>query len=152
MYEFNFTCVSNLVTLDYKMSPRMPKLISSLNGPLCTYLRGQNLHNLTFLRCYGSECPCLVWKWFMKNCGCESINGFDRPPIHLLKRQQYAGDLKGCGVKIHENYLSFWTLTIFQTETESETSAYQENILRATDYTNICFAYCMITRQIWGIW
>ena len=41
------TCVPNLVTLAWKMSSGMPKEAGSLNGPLCTYLMRQNLHDRT---------------------------------------------------------------------------------------------------------
>ena len=44
------TFVPNLVTLAWKMSPEMPKEAGSLNGPLCTYLIWQNLHNRTHPR------------------------------------------------------------------------------------------------------
>ena len=47
---FSPTCVPNLVTLAWKMSPGMPKEAGPLNGPLCAYLMRQNLHNQTHLR------------------------------------------------------------------------------------------------------
>ena len=57
------------------MSSEMPKKASSLNGPLCTYLIRQNLHDRTNLRSWGNKCPCQVWKWSLKNYGGESVNG-----------------------------------------------------------------------------
>ena len=44
---FSSTFVPNLVTLPWKMSPGMPKKVGPLNGPLCTFLMRQNLHNRT---------------------------------------------------------------------------------------------------------
>ena len=58
-----------------KMSPGMSKEASSLNGPLCAYLMRQNLHDRTHPRSWGDKCPCQVWKWSVKNYGCESANG-----------------------------------------------------------------------------
>ena len=40
---FNPTFTPHLATLAWKMSLGMPKLITSLNGPLCAYLMRQNL-------------------------------------------------------------------------------------------------------------
>ena len=65
---------TNLVTLAWKMSSGMPRKAGSLNGPLCTYLMRQNLHDQTRSRCKGNKCPCQVWKWSVKNYGRESIN------------------------------------------------------------------------------
>ena len=44
---FSPTFAPNLVILAYKMIPGMPKETGSLNGPLCTSLIRQNLHNRT---------------------------------------------------------------------------------------------------------
>ena len=47
---FSPTFLPNLVTLAWKMSSGMPKEAGSFNGPLCTYLIRQNLHDQTRLR------------------------------------------------------------------------------------------------------
>ena len=72
---FRPTFVPNLVTLAWKMSSGMPKETGSLNGPFCAYLMSQNLHEWTRPRSSGNKCPCQVWKWSVKNYGCESVNG-----------------------------------------------------------------------------
>ena len=58
--------------LAWKMSSGMPKEVGSLNGPLCTYLMRQNLHDQTPLKSKGNKCPCQVWKWSVKNYGHET--------------------------------------------------------------------------------
>ena len=72
---FRPTYVPNLVTLAWKMSSWRSKEAGSLNGRLCTYLMRQNLHDWTSPRPWGNKCPCQVWKWSVKNCGRESVNG-----------------------------------------------------------------------------
>ena len=57
---FSPTFVPNLVTLAWKMSSGMPKEAGLLNGPLCTYLMRQNLHDQTRPRSLGNKCPCHV--------------------------------------------------------------------------------------------
>ena len=39
----------------------------------------QNIHNRTHPRSQGDECPCHIWKWFLKNYGRESANGVRQP-------------------------------------------------------------------------
>ena len=72
---FRTTYVQNLVTLAWKMTSGRSKEAGSLNGQLCAYLMRQNLHDRTCLRPEGNKCPCQVWKWSVKNCGHESVNG-----------------------------------------------------------------------------
>ena len=60
-----------------------------LNGPLCTYLMRQNLHNRTRPGSQGNKCPCQVSKWSVKNYGRESVNGAClpcRPPAGPTSR------------------------------------------------------------------
>ena len=42
---FNPTFAPNLVTSAWKINPGNPKLITTINGPLCAYWMRQNLHN-----------------------------------------------------------------------------------------------------------
>ena len=106
------TYMPNLVTLSWKMSSRMSKEAGSANGPLCTYLMRQNLRDWARPRSWGNKCPCQVWKWSVKNYGCQSINGAclpcrqnARPPVRPPTRPPdwattIPRALKGCGVKI----------------------------------------------------
>ena len=46
----------------FKIWPRMPKFIGSLNRPLCTYLMRQKLHNGTGPKLNDNEYPWHAWK------------------------------------------------------------------------------------------
>ena len=94
---FRPTYVPNLVTLAWKMSSGRSKEAGSLNGRLCAYLIRQNLHDRTCTRPKGNKCPCQVWKWSVKNCWRESVNGACLP-CRPLGRRQYPRALKGCWV------------------------------------------------------
>ena len=72
---FRPTYVPNLVTLAWKMSSGRSTEAGSLNGRLCAYSMRQNLHDRTCPRPWCNKCPCQVWKWSVKNCGRESVNG-----------------------------------------------------------------------------
>ena len=72
---FRTACVQNLVTIAWKMSSGCSKEAGSLNGPLCTYLMRQNLHDRTRPRSLGNKWPCQVWKWSVKIYRRESANG-----------------------------------------------------------------------------
>ena len=126
---FRPTYVPNLVTLAWKMSSGRSTEAGSLNGRLCAYSMRQNLHDLTCPRPWCNKCPCQVWKWSVKNCGRESVNGAClpcSPPARPLGRRQYPGALKGCGVKIEKFVLTC------QSGSNSLHAPY-------TDYTHINF-------------
>ena len=57
---FSPTCVPNLVTSAWKMSPGMPKSISSLNGPLCIY-QWNFIHNSN-ISIEENAFKCVVWQ------------------------------------------------------------------------------------------
>ena len=69
------TCVPNLVTLARKLSPGMPKLITSLNAPLCAYSMRQSLHSRPRPRTLGNKYPCHIPKWSEDSYGRGSATG-----------------------------------------------------------------------------
>ena len=86
---FRTTYVQNLVTLAWKLSSGRSKEAGSLNGRLCAYLMRQNFHDRTCPRPQGNEYPCQVWKWSVKICARESVNGAclpARPPARSPAR------------------------------------------------------------------
>ena len=96
---FRPTYMPNLVNLNWKMSSGMSKEASSLNGPLCTYLMGQNLHDRTRwdLRVINVLAKFENDPW--KIMDVRVLAGLVCPAARPPGQRQYPGALKGCGVK-----------------------------------------------------
>ena len=170
---FRPTYVPNLVTLAWKMTSGRSKEAGSLNGRLCAYFMRQNLHDRTCPRPFGNKCPCQVWKWSVKNCGHESVNGLVCPPARLLGRRQYPGALKGCGVKrmAYATLIVIWIIYLcLETSTKVSDEPFHASLHGFMDLffcETICFLQtssmtsmavsaarrkCHFTQTCWPVW